>query len=78
MKKVRRLYISPNGDRWYIVFDPHAEVFVRHEANIAAGGTVTHVEISEFLGSGSGPEQQELLRLIGTLVTEHSDPEDPG
>jgi hypothetical protein len=49
-----------------------------HEANIAAGGTVTHVEIGEFLSSGQGPEQQELLRLIGTLSTEHPTPEHPG
>jgi hypothetical protein len=78
MKKVRKLYVSPNGDRSYIVFDPSAEVFVRHEANIAAGGTITNIERPVFLSSGRGPQQQELLRLIGTLVTEHSAPEDPG
>lgn len=69
MKKVRKLYVSPNGDRWYLVFDPPAEVFVRHEANVAAGGTVTHIEIAEFLSIGRGPEQQELLRLIGTMIS---------
>jgi hypothetical protein len=46
-------------------------VFVRHEANIASGGQVEHIGIAEFLSSGQGPEQQELLRLVGTLVEEH-------
>lgn len=70
MKKVRKLYVSTNGDRWYLVHDPEAEVFIRHEANIASGGAVTHIGIAEFLGSGRGPEQQELLRLIGSLVAD--------
>lgn len=72
MKKVRKLYASPNGDRWYLVFEPPAEVFVRHEANAASGGAVTHLEIAEFLSIGRGPEQQELLRLIGTIVLDHT------
>jgi hypothetical protein len=71
MKKARKLYDSPNGDHWYLIRDPSGEVFVRHEANIASGGQVEHVGIAEFLGSGQGPEQQELLRLIGTLADEH-------
>jgi hypothetical protein len=73
MKKVRKLYASPNGDRWYLVVDPSGEIFIRHEANIAAGGTVTHMAITEFLDGGRGPEQQELLRLIGTLVADPSE-----
>jgi hypothetical protein len=44
-------------------------VFVRHEANLPAGGTVTDLEVAEFLGQGGlGPEKQELIRLIGTLA----------
>jgi hypothetical protein len=70
MKKARKLYESPNGDRWYVIRDPSGAVFVRHEANIASGGHVQHTEIGPFLASGNGPEQQELLRLIGTLVDE--------
>jgi hypothetical protein len=70
MKKVRKLYSSPNGDRWYLIRDPSGEVFVRHEANLASGGNVAHLEIGLFLSSGRGPEHQELLRLIGTLVDE--------
>ena len=71
MKKARKLYDSPNGDHWYPIRDPSGAVFVRHEANIAAGGHVEHVGIAEFLSTGQSPEQQELLRLIGTLVDEH-------
>jgi len=68
MKKVRKLYSSPNGDHWYLIGDASGEIFVRHEANIASGGHVAHIEIGTFLSSGRGPEHQELLRLIGTLL----------
>jgi hypothetical protein len=71
MKKVRKLYGSPNGDRWYLIRDISGEVFIRHEANIASGGHVAHIEIGAFLSSGRGPEHQELLRLIGLLVEDH-------
>ena len=76
MKKERKLYESPNGDRWYLIRDPSGETFVRHEANAASGGNVDHFEIGVFLSRGHGPEQQELLRLIGTLVEDqpHSEP----
>ena len=72
MKKARKLYESPNGDRWYLIRDPSGAVFVRHEANVASGGHVQHIEIGPFLASGNGPEQQELMHLIGTLVDEHA------
>jgi hypothetical protein len=71
MKKARKLYESPNSDRWYLIREPSGEVFVRHEANIASGGQVEHIGIGDFLSSGQGPEHQELLRLISTLVEEH-------
>jgi hypothetical protein len=65
----RDLYRSPNGDRWLLVRDDTGRVFVRHEANLASGGTVTDSEIAAFLSqNGLGPEKQELLRLIGTLA----------
>jgi hypothetical protein len=72
MKKARKLYESPNGDRWYLIRDPSGAIFVRQEANAESGGNVAHVEIAAFLSGGKGPEQQELLRWIGTLVEEHS------
>ena len=66
MKKVRKLYTSPNGTAG-TSSAPAGGVFVRHEANVASGGHVAHIEIAAFLAGGQGPEQ-ELLRLIGTLV----------
>ncbi len=71
MTKARKLYESPSGDRWYLIRDPSGAVFIRHEANVASGGHVEHIEVGTFLSSGGGPEQQELLRLVGTLVEEH-------
>jgi len=44
-------------------------VFVRHEPNLPSGGQPADIEIGAFLiAAGSGPEKQELLRLIGALV----------
>jgi hypothetical protein len=45
-------------------------VFVKHQANLPSGGHVAEIEIGVFLNQGHGPEHQELLRLIGTLVEE--------
>jgi hypothetical protein len=66
----RGLYRSPNGDRWSLVRDPGSgRVFVRHEPNVASGGRASDMEVGDFLARGGhGPEHQELLRLIGTLV----------
>ena len=70
MKKARKLYVSSSGGRWYLIRDSSGAVFIRHEANMASGSHVEHVEIAAFLSGGQGPEQQELLRLIGSLVDE--------
>jgi hypothetical protein len=65
----RELYSSSNGDRWYLAREPRSgRVFIRHEPNSASGGDTSLLEISQFLSQGFGPEHQELLRLIGTLV----------
>lgn len=68
----RLIYASPNGDHWYLLFDPTTgHSFVRHIGNIASGGHVTDFSFATFLASGrNGPEHQELWRLIGTLVGE--------
>jgi hypothetical protein len=71
MKKARKLYESSSGDRWYLIRDPSGSLFIRHEANAASGGQVEHENIVAFLNRDAGPEQQELLRLIGTLVEEN-------
>ena len=68
--QTRELYHSANGDRWYLASGSAAGVFIKHESNLASGGNISDIEIGAFLSqSGRGPEKQELLRLIGTLVT---------
>jgi hypothetical protein len=66
----RELYRSPNGDCWYIARDPsNGHGFVVHEPNPPSGGRLSRIEITDFLRlNANGPEQQALLRLIGTLV----------
>jgi hypothetical protein len=68
--KAKELYSSANGDRWYLVRDlGSGGVFIRHEPNAPSGGRTSNIGIGEFLTPGGhGPEHQELLRLIGTLV----------
>ena len=68
--EAKELYSSANGDRWSLVRDPGSgRVSVRHEPNAASGGRASDIGIGEFLvRGGHGPEHQELLRLIGTLV----------
>jgi hypothetical protein len=68
--RTREIYCSANGDRWLLARDPDtARVFVRHEPNLPSGGQVADIELGAFLiATGNGPEKQELLRLIGTLI----------
>jgi hypothetical protein len=68
--RTREIYRSANGDRWLLARDPDTgRVFVRHEPNLPSGGQGADIEIGAFLiAAGNGPEKQELLRLIGTLV----------
>ena len=69
----RQFYTSPNGDTWLLVRDTGREpVFVLHQANLPSGGRETETDIGTFLRLGNGPEQQELLRLIGTLVEDEA------
>ncbi len=71
-EKARKRYTSPIGDQWHLICEPLGAGLVRHEANVASGGHIEHVEIAAFLSSGQGPEQQELMRLIATLVDEQT------
>jgi hypothetical protein len=69
LQSARKLYASPNGDQWHLVRDlDSGRVFVKHQANLASGGHVAEIEIGAFLNQGMGPEHQELLRLIGSLL----------
>jgi hypothetical protein len=64
----REIYHSENGDRWWLCRDD-GRAFVLHKANVSSGGTVTKIELGDFLGAGkAGPEHQALIRLIGSLV----------
>ena len=76
---IRELYHSSNGDRWYLARDPDTgRVFIRHQANVPSGGHVADIEVGLFLSQGKGPEQQELLRLIGALVNATADSQKTG
>ena len=69
--RMREIYRSaPNGDRWLLAYEGESgRVFVRHEPNFSSGGQSADIELGAFLiGSGGGPEKQELLRLIASLV----------
>jgi hypothetical protein len=71
----REIYSSSNGDRWCLVRDPNGRVAIEHQPNAASGGQASDIDIGTFLiRGGRGPEHQELLRLIGTLVEEPSNP----
>jgi hypothetical protein len=69
----RELYSSPNGDRWYLARDADlGQIFIWHEPTPPSGGKASRIEVGAFLSRNShGPEYQELLRLIGTLVDRH-------
>ena len=74
--RTRGLYASENGDRWSLARDSETgRIFIRHEANAPSGGNVSDVESGAFFAQGgSGPEKQELLRLIGALVDDADEP----
>ncbi len=46
----------------------NGHAFIIHQPNAPIGGRLSHIELGEFLRDQKGPEQQALLRLIGTLV----------
>lgn len=71
----RELYSSPNGDRWYLARDTEAgRVFIMHEPNDASGGKNAEIELGSFFNrSGHGPEHQELVRLIASLIDDPRD-----
>jgi hypothetical protein len=69
MSERHELYRSPNGDTWFLGREPeNGHAFIIHQPNAPSGGRVAHIDLGEFLRSGKGPEQQALLRLIGSLV----------
>jgi hypothetical protein len=65
--KSRRLHTSSNGEAWYLVNDMTGPSVV-YVPDGPAGGLAARDTIAAFLAAGDGPEQRELLHLIGTLV----------
>ena len=65
------MHRSPNGDRLRCspaVLKP-VGCSSGIEPNLPSGGQVVDIELGAFLiAAGNGPEKQELLRLIGTLI----------
>jgi hypothetical protein len=44
--KMRELYSSPNGDRWYLARDIDLrQVFIPHEPNVPSGGKAVRIEV---------------------------------
>ena len=70
---------SANGDRWSLERDESAgSVYVLHLANQPSGGTVSRIELADFLSlSGASPQQQALLIYLGTLVPSSSGRHNP-
>ena len=69
MSDEREFYRSSNGDAWYLGREASdGRAFVIHRPNVSSGGRTSDIELAEFLKRGNGPEQQELLRLIGESV----------
>jgi hypothetical protein len=69
MSDRRELYRSPNGDTWFLGREPaNGHAFIIHQPNAPSGGRLSHIELGAFLREAGGPEQQALLRLIGTLI----------
>jgi hypothetical protein len=66
----RVIYESSNGDVWVLARDPASEMpTVKHQPNASSGGPTSCTDIGKFLRVGAGgPEQEALLKLIGTLL----------
>jgi hypothetical protein len=64
--KMRLLYSSPNGDRWFLYRQTETgTLFVRHEPAPSSGGLASDTEVDGFLArNGHGPEYQELRRVL--------------
>jgi acyl carrier protein len=60
------IYHSANGDRWQLIGDAISErLFVRHEANPSSGGSVTDMDVADFLNAGgAGPEYAALRDIM--------------
>jgi hypothetical protein len=53
----KKLWSSPNGDRWDLCRDASGYVFVLHRPNIPSGWRISRIGLSDFLAHGRSPEQ---------------------
>jgi len=64
----RLLYRSAGGETWLLVKDEAGVPAIEHRS-AAPGATADRLPVTAFLADRNpGPQQKELLRLIGTLV----------
>jgi hypothetical protein len=75
MPELREFASSSNGDRWFLARDDETmHAYVVHRANAPSGGKESRVGLDAFIsGRAAAPEQDALLRLIGTLVEDSID-----
>ena len=69
--EINELYSSPNGDVWRLIRNNDTgRVVVRHQANLASGGSVTESDVADFLRSTArgAPEHQAALRAAESWV----------
>ena len=65
----RQIYISSNGDKWFLCRERSGSVVVSHEPNAESGGETSQVDVAEFLAKGNcGPEHDALRQLIAELI----------
>ncbi|MDQ0395848.1 hypothetical protein [Labrys monachus] len=66
---MRLLHHAESGDDWLLVRSRDGVVEVEHRPNAPSGGKVSRIGIGAFLQADPrGPQHDELLRLLGTLV----------
>lgn len=64
----RQLYRGADGETWLLVKDQAGAPAIEHRS-ADPGAMPEHLGVTAFLaGRRPGPQQEELLRLIGTLV----------
>lgn len=63
---MRLLHRSFEGDDWLLIKEPSGDVWIEHRGK--PGSAPQRIGLDTFLRSGEGPQREELVRLIGTLV----------
>lgn len=65
----RTIYMSSNGDTWYLARDEGGAPVVVHEPNKSSGGGRSELSVGDFLMRGNhGPQHKALLDMIGELT----------